>query len=273
MDVLIPAEHHRRPGIESPAQPPPGPSLSSPGEARAWLDAHLATLSAVAVFTATQGWPSHAVRLSSVVWRYLDNGGHYSEAITIATQAQFAARQTGDLLGQARALNNLGLAVWEQGRYQQATAHLEEAVDLFRLSGNELGEALTLSNLGLVAWQQGHYREATDRNQQAVDALRRTGDRVGEARALGNLGVVSERLGLPRRRPGRSGPHPLAGSPVALSGPHGSPSPDRPGSPGGTRRSAADRERRNRKVMRARQPIGVLWRFIASGDNTEEQRW
>jgi Domain of unknown function (DUF4062)/NB-ARC domain len=122
MDVLIPAEHHRRPSIELPAQPVPGPSLTSTGEARAWLDAHRATLTAVAVFTARHGWPSHAIRLSSIVWRYLDNGGHYPEAITIATQAHFAARQVGDLPGQARALNNLGLVDWEQGRISRQQA-------------------------------------------------------------------------------------------------------------------------------------------------------
>jgi tetratricopeptide (TPR) repeat protein len=195
MDALIPAERHRRPRIEVPAQPVPGPALTDAGEGRAWLDAHLATLTAMAVYTAAHGWPSHTTRLSSTVWRYLDNGGHYSEAITIATKAHFAARQTGDLPGQARALNNLGLVDWQQGRYRQANDELLEALALFGQTGDQVGEALTHSNLGLVAWQQGRYPQATDHHQQAVAALHRIGDSVGEARSLGNLAVVYERLG------------------------------------------------------------------------------
>ena len=195
MDVLIPAERHRRPQIEVPAQAILGPDLTDAGEGRAWLDAHLATLTAMATATAAHGWPTHTTRLSSTVWRYLDHGGRYSEAITISTRAHSAARQTGDLTGQARALNNLGLVDWQQGRYQEATDELLEALSLFEQTGDQVGEALTHSNLGLVAWQQGRYQQATDHHQQAVVALHRIGDSVGEARSLGNLGVVYERLG------------------------------------------------------------------------------
>jgi len=195
MDVLIPAERHRRPRIEVPAQPVPGPALTDAGEGRAWLDAHLATLTAMAVSTAAHGWPSHTTRLSSTVWRYLDNGGHYSEAITIAAQAHFAARQTGDLPGQARALNNLGLADWQQGRYQQATDHHQQAVVALHRIGDSVGEARSLGNLGVVYERLGRYQEATERLQEALTLFRDMDDSYGEAYTLINLGSVQERLG------------------------------------------------------------------------------
>ena len=43
--------------------------------ARAWLDAELATLAAVATHTAADGWPEHATRLAATLFRFLDTGG------------------------------------------------------------------------------------------------------------------------------------------------------------------------------------------------------
>ena len=37
------------------------------------------------------GWPSHAARLAATIFRYLDVGGHYAEAITMHSHARRAA--------------------------------------------------------------------------------------------------------------------------------------------------------------------------------------
>lgn len=103
MDVLHPAEAHRRPRITAPATPMP--PLPDAGAARAWLDAERDTLVAVAVHTAAHGWPHHATRLSATLFRYL-NGGYNAEAIVIHSRGHDAARELGDLAGQANALTN-----------------------------------------------------------------------------------------------------------------------------------------------------------------------
>ena len=63
MDCLAPAERHYRP------DPPPAaaavPELADLAAARAWLDAELATLVAVAAYTASNGWPGHTTRLAA----------------------------------------------------------------------------------------------------------------------------------------------------------------------------------------------------------------
>jgi DNA-binding SARP family transcriptional activator/tetratricopeptide (TPR) repeat protein len=193
MDTLFPAEHHLRPRVSPPATPTP--PLASPGTARAWLDTQLASLAAVAVHAATCGWLSHATRLAAILFRYLDTGGHYPEAITIHTHALLAAQHARDRAAEATALTSLGVVDRRQGRYQQATGHLRQALALFRETGDKPGQARALSNLGFVDYQIGRYQQSADLHQQALALFREIGDRSGEARQLHNLGTIDERLG------------------------------------------------------------------------------
>jgi tetratricopeptide (TPR) repeat protein len=179
MDTLHPAECHRRPRIPPPATP--APPVTDPAAARAWLDAERATLVAVTVHTAGHGWPAHATRLAATLFRYLDSGSHYAEAITIHTHARAAARQAGDRAAEATALNHLAGPHRRQGRYQHAITQYRQALALFRQTNDRTGQAHALGNLGNVCADQGRY--------QAAISLH------GEARTLGNLGYTEERQG------------------------------------------------------------------------------
>jgi DNA-binding SARP family transcriptional activator/Tfp pilus assembly protein PilF len=233
MDVLVPAERHRRPRIAGPVTPIP--PVADSAAARAWLDTERAALVVATGYTATRGWPGHATRLSAVLRRYVETGGHYTDAVTIHTHARQAARQTGeraaeaqalnclglidgrmgrypegakhlqealalfretgDKSGTARALTNLASAKWRQGQYLQAGSHYRKALALFREIGDLIGEAHALNGLGLVDWQQGRYSDGAERFQGALDLFRALGDQSNEAHALGNLGMVGGRLG------------------------------------------------------------------------------
>ena len=76
---------------------PPGPG---------WTP-NLATLVAVAAYTAGHGWPGHTIRLAATLLRYLD-GDHNIEGLTIGGHALNAARGCGDRAAQARALTRMG---------------------------------------------------------------------------------------------------------------------------------------------------------------------
>jgi tetratricopeptide (TPR) repeat protein len=233
MDTLVPAERHHRPSIPAPVTPVP--PLGTPAVARGWLDAERANLVAITVHTAAHGWPSHTIRLATTLFRYLDIGGHYADALRVHTHALRAARDTGDRAaqahalvslcgvdwrqsryqqvadhlrealvifgelgdrgGEARALGNLGLVLYRQGYYQQAADHHQQALALYQELGHRDGEANTLDHLGLVLWRQGRYQQAADHHQQALALYRELGDRDGEAEALDHLGLVDERLG------------------------------------------------------------------------------
>jgi tetratricopeptide (TPR) repeat protein len=200
MDVLAPAERHRRPRLPLPASP--APPVADPAAARAWLDIERATLVAVAVHAAMHGWPTHATRLAATLFRYLDAGSHYPEAITIHTHARDAARHEGDRAAEATALNHLAGPHRRQGRHQQAISQYRRALELFRQAGDDTGQAHALGNLGNVRADQGRYQAATSLHEQALNLYRQIRDRAGEARTLGNLGYIEERQGRYRQAAG-----------------------------------------------------------------------
>jgi DNA-binding SARP family transcriptional activator len=192
MDTLFPTEQYRRPRIPAPASPvpPTGDATMALG----WLDGERASLVTTARM-AEAGWPGHATRLAATLHRYLDEGGHYPEAITVHTCARRAARHAGDHAGEATALASLAAFEGRQGRYEQATDHLQQALILYRQTADQAGEARALGNLGGVELWHGRLQQAAGHYQQALVLFRATGDRTGEAIALGNLGHLDTAQG------------------------------------------------------------------------------
>jgi tetratricopeptide (TPR) repeat protein len=193
MDLLYPAERHRRPHI--PAAATPVPAITEPTEARAWLDAERANLVAITAHAAGHGWPAHATSLADTVFRYLAAGSYCQEAITIYTHARAAAQQTGDHAAEATTLDYAASVYWQQSRYQQAIDHLQQALALFRQTGNRSREADMLSNLSIIRLAQGHYQQANALNDQALDIIRQAGGLHDEMRCLLNIGNTEERQG------------------------------------------------------------------------------
>jgi DNA-binding SARP family transcriptional activator len=193
VNTLHPAGRDSRPRIPPPATPVP--PVTDPAAALAWLDAERDTLVAVSAHTAWHGWPSHATRLSATLFRHLDAGSHYPEAITTHTHARDAARRTGNRAAEATALNHLAGPHRRQGRYQLAIMHYRQALTLFQQSGDRTGQAHALGNLGNAYADQGRYPAAISLHEQALDLYRQLGDVAGEARTLGNLGYIEERQG------------------------------------------------------------------------------
>jgi len=195
MDTLYPAEAYHRPRITAPGIVIP--ELTDPDAALGWLDTERPTLVAVAAHAATRGWPSHTIRLSTIVYRYLD-GGYPAEALSIHGHADRAADHPSDPDGQAHALNGLGTAYLRMGRYEPAAEHLRRALRLFRRTGDPAGQARVLGNLGNIEKRLGRYGAAIDYHERALQLFRRAGDQAGQARSLCNLGVVETRLGRHR---------------------------------------------------------------------------
>ena len=76
-------------------------------------------LVAVTTHVEAHGWPGHATLLAGTLYRYLETGGHFPDAITIHSAARRAARRTGDRAAEATAQTNLGIVDWRQGRYRR----------------------------------------------------------------------------------------------------------------------------------------------------------
>jgi tetratricopeptide (TPR) repeat protein len=192
MDMLHPAEAHRRPPVLPLTTP--APSLDAPDAALEWLNTERPILVSVAAHTAAHGWPTHAVMLSRILFNYLD-GVHRSDAYTIHLHACDAARGSGDSVGYAHALTNLATAERQVGGFEAATERYGEALTLFRRAGDQAGQARVLGLLGLIEERRGAYQSATEHYRLALEMFERVGDSFGEANALIPLGTVQARLG------------------------------------------------------------------------------
>jgi DNA-binding SARP family transcriptional activator/Flp pilus assembly protein TadD len=204
-ETLYPTDRARHPDVprapdgarhpDVPHAASPVPPLDTPAAARAWLDAERASLVAVSAHAARRGWPGHASRLAVTLYRYLDTGGYFSEAVTVHNAGRRAARRVGDRGAIAEALNSLGHADLRQGHYQQAIGRFQKAHANFRAIGHKSGEASALRNLGIAATQQGDYQQAARHLELAAVLFRQTGDQAGRARVLGNLGILAMQQG------------------------------------------------------------------------------
>jgi len=190
MDTLFPHEHGLRP--HPPPSPFPGPPVTEPAVAASWLDQQRPALTATAVHAARHGWPEHSIGLSCVLWRALEVGGHYTEALAIHSAAAEAAAEHG---GRAGVLVNLGSIHWWLGSHRTAQEYFEQSLAGHREAGEAEGEARALGRLGLVHERLGDYPAALAHMQEALAICRRTGNRYGEGSHLINLGTLHRRLG------------------------------------------------------------------------------
>jgi DNA-binding SARP family transcriptional activator/tetratricopeptide (TPR) repeat protein len=192
MERLYPGESARRPSVPPPATPTP--DLTDQLAARTWLDTELSSLEAVAAHGAAHGWPAHTVRLSAVLFRYLD-GARETAGLNIHGHARFAAHAIGDRAGEAGALNGLGGMHMMAGRHAAAVEHLQLAFDLYRAEDDRLGQARALGNIGMVEERTGRYGDAARHLEAALTRVGQLGDPTIEAHLLTRLGAMEVRLG------------------------------------------------------------------------------
>jgi DNA-binding SARP family transcriptional activator/Tfp pilus assembly protein PilF len=164
------------------------PSVTDGDAALAWLDAERANLTAIAADAAGSGWPGCTIRLAAALFRYLDDGGHFTDARTVHTAALDAARRAGDRAAQADVLRHC-VVDFRQGRYDQASGELRQALGIYRDLGDRFGQGRTLGNLGHVLRRQGSFAEAGKHLRQALVLARDLRDAFGEALALDGIGT------------------------------------------------------------------------------------
>jgi tetratricopeptide (TPR) repeat protein len=180
-----------RPGpAPAPAAPAAAPALEDAGQALTWARADRDSLLACLDYAARTGQHDRVIALTAALAELLRRDGPWTEALTRHATAVQSARRLGDRLGEASALNCLGIVRQLTGDYQGAAEDLEQALTLSRESGNRLGQANALTNLGDVRRLTGDYQRAAEDLEQALAISREIGDRLGQANALTNLGDV-----------------------------------------------------------------------------------
>jgi tetratricopeptide (TPR) repeat protein len=103
-------------------------------------------------------------------------------------QALALFRELGDRLGQAYALNDLGLVQQQTGDYPAAAASHQQALELFTDLGNRLGQAEALNRLGELSLRTSATAQARDQHTRAQAIAHDIGAAPEEARALEGIG-------------------------------------------------------------------------------------
>ena len=108
-------------------------------------------------------------------------------------------READDLLGQAIALNNIGLALMQQERYLAAQEHYLSALPLWQAVRHDLGTGRTLQNLAVAETELGRLPDAMRHLLRAERIQRRLGARSDLGITVNNMGLVLHRTTRPER--------------------------------------------------------------------------
>mgnify|MGYP001773397747 CR=1 FL=1 len=118
-----------------------------------------------------------------------------SRAESLYRQAILVTQATGDQLGQANALQQLGTHYAILNRAEEAIRCFEKSLALYREAGDRRGEMIALSNLGAVYAARGEKTKAADYYQQAVNLAEAMREALGSL-AEGKLAFQENRHAL-----------------------------------------------------------------------------
>jgi class 3 adenylate cyclase/tetratricopeptide (TPR) repeat protein len=194
-DALLASQARPAPAPAAGAVPAAVPALAGREQALAWARTERANLIACLDQVTGTGPPARIIALTAGIAAMLRQDGPWAEALARHAAALRAAQRLGDRLGQANALNDLGIARRLVGDYPGADRDLEEALGIYRDLGDRLGQANALTNLGSVRLAIGDYAGAAQALEEALAIYRDIGDHRGQAWALNNLGIARRLVG------------------------------------------------------------------------------
>ena len=120
----------------------------------------------------------------------LFGASRFQEALQSYEKALAIYQKISDLVGQAKALNNLGFTDQYLSQFGKAIELYQQALPLFQQLHDPNGEAKVLTRLGIAHWSLSQNKKAIEYYQQALPLFQQTRDRDGEAYVLLNLGNI-----------------------------------------------------------------------------------
>ncbi|MGP3969259.1 BTAD domain-containing putative transcriptional regulator [Streptomyces sp. 6N223] len=190
MDTTTPHEAYRRPKV--PAWGGEAPPLASRDHALRWLDAERANLLEVT----RHGDAAFTIAMSGTIWRYLDIGGYYDEAISLFPRVIQAAQATGDRLAEANTRVSLGLAIHRRGAdHDAAVGHLERAKILYEEAGDRDAQAQAVNALGVMYGRRGELAESVRQFKLVLELIGPDGPWPRRRAAMSNIGNSLKDLG------------------------------------------------------------------------------
>jgi CHAT domain-containing protein/tetratricopeptide (TPR) repeat protein len=129
-------------------------------------------------------------------------GGYYSyllgdklKALEVFNQSLNLWQTTGDVIGQAQVLMNVGHAHTDLGEIQKALSYFNRALEFWQKARDRRGEAMALTAIGLAQSSLGEMQTAFESHNKAAQLLQTIGDRIGQAVTLNGMAYIFETLG------------------------------------------------------------------------------
>ena len=104
-------------------------------------------------------------------------------------------RETGDLVGQASVLNNLGIGAYFEGRWGEALDFYRESGEVSRRAGDVISGARASNNLAEILSDQGRLTDAVELLAEARRIWQAGNYPIGAQLATSNLGRAEARAG------------------------------------------------------------------------------
>ena len=117
------------------------------------------------------------------------------QSFAIALQAQQAAHASGDIRGEAEALNYIAYGHRNHSNLSQARLDAQESVRLYQQAGDRWGEAQGDNTLGLIEADDGRFADALAYHLKALEIREADQDKEGLSYTYNNLGNVYRNMG------------------------------------------------------------------------------
>lgn len=169
--------------------------LTEYSQALAWFGVEQHVLSAVVQNAADTGFGDRAWRLALRLQQFHQRQGLYHDWASVMTVGVQAAKDVGDIAGQAHTQRSLAGAYHFLGRNDEARALLEHTQELYTELGLSFEHAYVHSNLGAVLGRQGHYEQAIRHHEQALELYLAADHQKGQANANEGMGWCHGQLG------------------------------------------------------------------------------
>ncbi|MEN3535785.1 BTAD domain-containing putative transcriptional regulator [Microbispora sp. ZYX-F-249] len=189
-----------------PAVPQRPLALTSPAEARNWLEDELANVVAAAsqaLVSEDEEIARMGVRVGFALYWQLSRGAHRREHLRLSRQALAVGERAGDLELMSLAHGQLATALLQIGRAADAMPHQRAELELRRELKDRFGEMRALGNLAATHVTLKQYARARECTETQRTIAREIGSDVGErhslligGRACEGLGDVAEAISL-----------------------------------------------------------------------------
>lgn len=170
-------------------------------DGQAWLAAEWRNILLTARYAARHELQRQCADLTHAMAGVLDSSGYWSEALAAHELALQTCHAIADPWRVARAAMDASLASQRTADYVRAEREAAEALAIYASAGDRVGQARALDRLGVIYRNSARFRDALAHHQEAIDLYREVGDRgatavavLHTATALGCLGRYEEEI-------------------------------------------------------------------------------